>query len=299
MEEVTDIVIIGGGPAGLSAAINGRTRGKTVRVLSNAQNNLAKTEMIQNYLGYSKVTGQELMAEFRSHAQAMGVEIETGKVTNILPLKNQFVLSFGNDVVSAKAVILALGIARAKEIPGEGTFLGNGVSYCATCDGMLYRDKSVVVYGLADNAVEEANFLQKIGAKVTFVANGQRSPELNEAVAFISGSVVEIRGQERVTEIVVKPGAVAGTVQGEANQPQILAADGVFLLRNSIAPTALVPGLETDNGYIKVDRAMQTNIPGLYACGDCTGGLLQVSKATGEGLVAAQQAAKWIDANRK
>lgn len=298
MQEVTDIVIIGAGPAGLSAAINGRARGKSIRLLSNAQNNLAKTEMIQNYLGYAKATGQEMMESFLDHAKSMDVEVEIGKVTNILPLERQFVLSFGNDVVSAKAVILALGIARAKEIPGESAFLGNGVSYCATCDGMLYRGKSVVVLGLADNAVEEANFLQSIGAKVTFVAASLRPEELNEEIVYIRGSLAEIKGKERVTEVVVKLSATAKN-EDKGNSTQVVPVDGVFLLRNSIAPTALVPSLETENGYIKVNRNMETNIPGLFACGDCTGGFLQVSKAVGEGLVAALQAAKWIDANRK
>jgi len=294
MQEITDIVVIGAGPAGLSAAINGRARGKSVRVLSNAQNNLAKTEMIKNYLGFPEAAGKDMMESFLDHARKMDVEVETGKVTNILPLDSQFVLSCGSDVISAKAVILALGIARAKEIPGESKFLGNGVSYCATCDGMLYRGKSVLVYGLADNSVEEANFLQRIGAKVTFVGPTVRPEELNEEVPYIQGALAEIRGEERVKEVAVKQ---AGIPQGA--DLQTLQVDGVFLLRNSIAPTSLVPNIETENGYIKVNRNMETNIPGLFACGDCTGGYLQVAKAVGEGLIAALQAAKWIDANRK
>jgi thioredoxin reductase (NADPH) len=289
MVEITDIVIIGAGPAGLSAAINARARGKSVRVLSNLNNNLEKTEQINNHLGFIGATGQEMMSSFREHAKSMGIETEIGKVTNILPLKEQFVLSFSNDIVSAKAVILSFGIAKGKEIPGETSFLGNGVSYCATCDGMLYRGKEVVVLGAADNAVEEASFLHSIGAKVTFVASKERSQELNEAITYIKGSILEIKGQERVNQVMVKP---TGTDAME------LITEGVFLLRNSIAPTSLVPDIATENGYISVNQSMETNIAGLYACGDCTGGLLQVSKAVGEGLIAAQQAAKWLDSKK-
>lgn len=297
MEQLTDIVIIGAGPAGLSAAVNALSRGKTVRVLGNEHNYLEKAEQVDNYLGFFEVTGKTLMDQYHSHARDMGIVVEHGKVTNILPLKDQFVLSFGNDIVTGKTVILALGVAKGKELPGESRLLGNGVSYCATCDGMLYRGKTAVVSAQADNSVEEANFLHSIGVKVVFVGKNKKDEELHPEIVFIQGSVKEIRGEDRVSSVLVKHTekwtAPKGSQEGE-NMEEI-ETDVVFLLRNSLAPTSLVPNLETEEGFINVNRFMETNIPGLFACGDCTGGYLQVSKAVGEGLVAAQQAAKWID----
>lgn len=289
MGEITDIIVVGAGPAGLSAAINGLTRGKTVRVLSNAESYLAKAERVDNYLGFHDINGHEMMKAFESHAKKMGIEVETGKVSNIFPMNDQFMVNFGNDILMAKTVVLATGVAKTKAIRGEQELLGKGVSYCATCDGMLYRGKKAVVYGQADDAVEEANYLREIGVLVTFVANQQRPESLHEDIGFIRGSLAEIQGKDSVKGIQFKP---AGTTEKKQTS---LETDAVFILQNSIAPRALVAGLALENGYVAVDRRMATNIPGLYAAGDCTGIPLQISKAVGEGLVAAQQAAKHID----
>lgn len=281
MSDRIDIAVIGGGPAGLSAAINAAARGKTVRVLSASDTPLKRAETVDNYLGFYNITGDDLMKKFEEHALALGIATEHGRAANVMPLGNYFMINFSGNIIEATTVILAIGVARVREIPGEAEFLGRGVSYCATCDGMLYRKKKAVVWGLASDAVEEANFLHSIGVDVTFTARGERPEELNEEIPFISGAVSEIMGEKSVTAVRINK--------------DIVDTDGVFILRQAIAPTNLVPGLETEYGYIRVNNKMETNIPGLFAAGDCTGVPLQLSKAVGEGLIAAQMAAKYID----
>lgn len=280
-----DIAVVGGGPAGLSAAVNALARGKTVRLLSSGKTNLKHAENVDNYLGFYKITGGELMDRFEEHAAVLGISAEKGKVSNIMPLGGYFMLNFAGQIVEASAVVLAIGTAKAREIAGEAEFLGRGVSYCATCDGMLYRGRKAVVWGVAPDSAEEANFLHSIGAQVVFAAKGERPENLKPEIPFIPGAVSEIVGE----------GSVSAVRLGR----DLVETDGVFILRNAIAPTALVPGLETQNGFIRVDSRMETNIPGLFAAGDCTGAPLQIAKAVGEGLIAAQAAAKYIDSMGK
>jgi thioredoxin reductase (NADPH) len=128
MGEIVDIIIIGAGPAGLSAAVNALVRGKRVRIFSNRDNNLSKAERVDNHLGFYHMTGKELMDKFKEHAEAMGVKIEDGKAVNILPLGDSFMVNVNGQIIESKKVILAMGISKVKELPGEGRLLGNGVS---------------------------------------------------------------------------------------------------------------------------------------------------------------------------
>ena len=267
-----DIAVIGGGPAGLSAAIQARARNKSVLVVSgdDRDNPLYKTSRIDNYLGFYNVTGPELLERFRTHAGQMGVERRDGRVLNLLAVGGAYYLSIGSEVEQARAVVLATGVVRAKKYPGEAERLGAGVSYCATCDGMLYRGKPVAVVGYTDTARQEAEFLQKIGCSVTY---------------FDRPKQCEIRGDGRVESV---------TCDGRT-----IPAEGVFILRPTMAPTELFPGLAVEQGYVTVDRRMATNLPGLFAAGDCTGGPLQVSKAAGDGLIAGQSAAAWAAAQER
>ena len=279
-----EIAIIGAGPAGLSAGINAIARGNTVRIFSSESNYLLRAEKVNNYLGLYDVDGRQMMEQFLSHARAMGVVPEKGKAANILPMGEYFLLNVDGEMVEAKTVILATGVSSAKEIPGERELLGRGVSYCATCDGMLYRGKSAVVWGLSPEAAKEANFLQEIGVSVTFVSASAFREGLAEQIPYLSGAVKQVSGKEKVEAVLVNG--------------QELPADGLFILRNSIAPAALVEELVLEEGYIKVNHKMETNVPGLYAAGDCTGKPLQVSKAVGEGLIAAQMAAAYLDGHK-
>ena len=275
-----DCAVIGSGPAGLSAAINLRQRGKTACVLGAAPGFLSKAEQVDNYLGLPGVTGNGMIDQFLSHAKEMGIIPLEGRAANILPAGDYFMINFNGEIMESKTVILACGIARAKPIPGEAELLGRGVSYCATCDGMLYRGKKILVWGLSPEAAHEANFLASIGCSVTFVA-AKQPPELKEEIRFIPGTVKAVGG-----EPVVK-WAQIGAVQEEF--------EGVFILRSAIAPDTLLPGLALENGSIVVNRSMETNIPGVYAAGDVTGAPLQVAKAVSEGLIAALSVADYLD----
>ncbi len=278
-----DIAVIGSGPAGLSAAINARARGKTVLVVGNdyRESPLYRAERVDNYLGMPGRTGAELMEAYRRHAEAMEVELRTGRVLNIMQMDGTSYLSIGSDLETAGAVVLATGVVRGRKLPGEARYLGRGVSYCATCDGMLYRGRPVVVVDLAPDAAEEANFLQGIGCQVTYVS-AKRPEGLVPAIQWVRRTGgLEILGEDTVTALRV----------GEAELP----AQCVFLLRSAFPPADLLPDLALEDGYITVDRRMRTNLPGVFAAGDCTGLPLQLAKAVGEGLVAGQSAAEYVD----
>jgi len=281
MGDIVDIIIIGAGPAGLSAAVNAVTRGKTVRIFSNKENNLSKAERVDNHLGFYHASGKELMDKFKEHAKAMDIKIEEGMAVNILPLGESFMVNVNGEIFESKKVILAMGISKVKELPGEGRLLGNGVSYCATCDGMLYRGKNALVWDQSKDAWEEANFLQSIGVNVTFISKKPKQENLSNDIKFIEGTITEIIGEN--------------TVEAVNTGNDLIKTDAVFMLRDAVAPAALIDGLELDGNFINTNKHMETNIPGLYAAGDITGKPLQLSKAIGEGLIAAQHAALQID----
>ena len=266
-----DVLVIGGGPAGLSASINVRARGRSALVVSNPleENPLWRAEKVDNYLGLPGVTGTELLEQFRRHAEELGADFVLGRVISLMAW-NGFHLTVGSEIYEGETLILAPGVVRQAKYPGETEYLGRGVSYCATCDGMLYRGKPVAVVGYTDTARQEAEFLQKIGCSVTY---------------FDRPKQCEIRGDGRVESV---------TCDGRT-----IPAEGVFILRPTMAPTELFPGLAVEQGYVTVDRRMATNLPGLFAAGDCTGGPLQVSKAAGDGLIAGQSAAAWAAAQER
>lgn len=255
-----DLLVIGGGPAGLTAAIHARARDKSVLVVTNqpTASPLCKAPAMANYPGLPGVTGLELVERLAGQARDMGAEFKTGRALSVMPMGGSVMVSVENDVAEGRAAILAPGVSRAAPLPGEEALLGRGVSYCATCDGMFYRGKRVVCAGDAPNFEEEAEFLRSIGCQV--------------AVKRLAG--LSILGEDRVTGV--------RDAAGEETP-----CDGVFLLRASIAPGQLAPGLALENGYIKVDGRMATNLPGIYAAGDCTGQPLQLAKAVGQGQTAA------------
>ena len=277
-----DVIVIGGGPAGLSAAVQARVRNKSVLVVSSPAEDLPvwKAERIDNYLGLPGLSGAELVERFEAHARELGVERRTGRALNAMPMDGGFFVAVDSDVVEGSALVLASGVSQGPALPGELEHLGAGVSYCATCDGMLYRNKDVVVVGKSTHAPEEANYLHGLGCRVTYVS--AKPPEgLDPAIPVVQARRLAILGE--------------GKVSGLEADGQVLPCDGVFLLRSAVAPTQLLPGLELDGPYIRVDRNMATNLPGVFAAGDCTGLPLQISKAVGEGLVAGLRAAEFPD----
>lgn len=278
-----DIIVLGSGPAGLSAAVTARGRNKSVLVIGNRWQDspLARAERVDNYLGMPGMTGMEMLEAFQRHAQEMGVEQVTGKVLSIMEWEG-FNLTVGSQLYQGSALILAPGVVRQAKFPGEETYLGRGVSYCATCDGMLYRNKPVAVVGRSKDAPHEAAYLKSIGCQVVYVAP-KRPEELEEDIPFIQAAKLAVKGEQTVTAL-------------EADGADI-PVNGVFILREAVAPGDLLPGLTLEKGAIQVDRSMATSVPGVFAAGDATGAPLQVSKAVGEGLVAALSACEYLDRN--
>ena len=276
-----DVIVLGSGPAGLAAAVAAQGRNKKVLVIGNRWEDspLAKAERVDNYLGLPGLTGREMLEVFHRHAVASGAEMVTGRVISLMEWDG-FMLTVGSDVYQGKVLVLAPGVVRQAKFPGEQEYLGRGVSYCATCDGMLYRGKQVIVVGRSKDAPHEANFLKGLGCQVTYVA--QKEPEgLDTEIPVVKANRLEVEGSETVTALIA---------DGER-----LPCDGVFILRDAVASTDLLPQLATENGAIVVDRAMATNVPGVFAAGDCTGGPLQIAKAVGEGHIAGLSAADYLD----
>ena len=280
-----DILVLGSGPAGLAAAVGARGRNKSVLVIGNRWQDspLAKAEKVDNYLGMPGRTGTQMLEEFYNHALSAGVDFVTGRAISLM-VWNGFMVTVGSQVYEGSALILAPGVSRQAKYPGEAEYLGRGVSYCATCDGMLYRNKPVAVVGRSSDAPQEANYLKSLGCQVVYVSP-QPPRGLDKEIPFIKANRLAVKGEATVTAL-------------EADGADI-PCNGVFILRQAVAPTDLLPALETENGVIKVDRHMATNVEGVFAAGDCTGGPLQVAKAVGEGHVAALSACEYLDQQQK
>lgn len=278
-----DMAIIGTGPAGLSAAINATIRNKKVIIFGSEDlsQKLVKAPSIDNYLGFYEISGEELKDRFKKHIKEMNIEITTNKVNNIYAMGEYFALMSGNDMYEANSVILATGVEYGKPIKGEEEFLGKGVGYCATCDAPLYRDKKVAIIGYNHEAEEDANFLSEIASKTYFIPMHKGDIKLNESVEVIKDHPVEISGENLVSKLKLKNKEID--------------VDGVFVMKDSASPKALVPGIETEGVHIKVNLNMETNIPGCYACGDCVGKPYQYLKAAGQGQVAALNAVAYLD----
>ena len=271
-----DIAIIGAGPAGYSAAINARKREKSVIVIGQNTGWLSRAESIENYPGMPGISGQQMLSVMADQAKAMGAELRGGVVHQVIAMGESFALSLGADFVEARKVILATGAKQPRLLPGEERLLGRGVSYCGTCDGMLYRGKNVAVIGAGAEAVPEANFLMSLCASVTFF--GKPDDALDSRIQVREEKVTEITGDMRASGLIV----------GGEETP----FDGVFIFREAMALSSLLPGLEMDGAFIRVDRQMRTSLAGVFAAGDCTGLPLQVAKAVGEGCIAALAAAQ-------
>jgi len=277
---MVDVAIVGGGPAGFSAAINARARGASCVIVSNdiTSNPLAKSERVDNYPGLRGVTGLALLEKMRDEAVEAGAELRRGHVLSVAHYGDMFMLSVGSDIIEAKTVILATGVRSPKKLNGEDTLLGRGVSYCATCDGMLYRGKRAAVIGDAEDLAEEAALLRRIGVDVTVVGTAKPA-QLDADIPF-----------ETAKPTAVKSGTPVALVTDIGELP----FDCVFILRNEQAMDTLVPDLETDGRFVTVNARCETNIDGLFAAGDCTGKPLQVAKAVSDGLIAAWSATEYL-----
>ena len=282
-----DIAIIGTGPAGVSAALTAKNRNKSILLLGSGEmsEKVAKAHEIRNYPGLPFVKGADMAAAFRDQLDRMEIAITEKRVGAVYAMGDYFALQVGEEMEEAETVILATGVVQAKPLPGEEEFLGRGVSYCATCDAPLYRGKPVTVIGYSPREEAEAAFLAEVCSKVTYFPQYQEETNLPETVEVIREKPEAILKQDA--------GLAVKTAGGE------YPAAAVFVLREAVAPSQLVPGLETEGTHVKVNRKMETNLPGVFACGDLTGTPYQYVKAAGEGNVAAISAAAYIDRKKK
>lgn len=283
MDNRYDIAIIGSGPAGISAAINAKIRNKKIILFGSRDlsTKLIKAPKINNYLGFYNVAGEELKNQFQRHMDSMGIEIVNERINNVYAMGDYFTLMVNEKMYEATTVILATGVEYTKPLSGEEKFLGRGVGYCATCDAPLYKGKIVTIVGYNKEAEEDANYVSELAAKVYYVPMYKGEYNLRSEIQILQDKPVEIQGDNFVSKLILKENEVD--------------TDGVFVLKDSVPPAQLVPGLEIEEGHIKVDRLMKTNIPGCFAAGDCIGKPYQYIKAAGEGQIAALSAVSYLD----
>lgn len=280
---VYDTAIIGTGPAALSAALNLKLHEKSVLMFGSQAMSVKveKSELIANYPGVPMVQGSELNARFREQLEEMGLQITEKKVTQVMPMSPGFMVLGDSDVYQAKTVLFATGAVSPKGFPGEEKLLGRGVSYCATCDGFLYRDRTIAVYCAQREYEHEVSYLAGLANRVYLFTPYKEVSVSQETIVRLERPIRQIYGEDRVQGIILSD---------ETKLP----VDGVFLLRNAISHDKLLPGLATQGPHIVTDRQMKTNVEGCFAAGDCTGRPYQIAKAVGEGNVAAHTILEYL-----
>lgn len=279
-----DVIVVGSGPAGISAAINVANRKRTVAVMDGQPpfGRSRKAHSIPNYPGFTFTSGEELATAFMRHLDEFDVPLIGEKVSKIIRAEDEFVVFSEREVYRAGAVVLATGVYREAEIAGEEELVGQGVSYCVTCDGRLFAGRRGAFISYAPQGEEEASALaQDYGVEVTYLPLYQGDYRLPEGVRVLPGA--------RPTRLARVDGDLRVSLPGEDLQ-----VDAVFIYKNSVSPRTLLEGLASDGRHVTVNRHMETAVPGVFAAGDCTGEPYQIAKAVGEGQVAALQAVRFL-----
>lgn len=297
-----DVIIIGAGPSGISASLYTVRANKKTLVLYEDKAGLEKANKIENYYGFENgINGEELYNIGIKQAKNLGADVKKEEVIKIeinndmycnndnvnenkdSTSKYRFLVTTSNGLYKAKVVILATGNKKNKpKIKGIEKFDGKGVSYCAICDGFFYKNKDVAVIGSGDYAISETNDLINVVKDVTILTNGEKAPDFRaDNVKIETRGIKEIKGDTKVDEVVLDDGTN-------------LKIDGIFVAQGVAGSSDFAKklGALTNKDNIVVNENMETNVDGLFACGDCTGGLLQVAKAVHEGAVAGLAAIK-------
>jgi thioredoxin reductase (NADPH) len=303
-----EVIIVGGGPAGLSAGLYcQRAALKTVlfeKAVPGGQ--IAISKDVENYPGVEGISGFDLAERMVHHAQSFGLEVVRREVTNVEAGDNlHAVMLAGGELVHTIALILAAGgSVRKLGIPGEAEYLGTGVSYCATCDGFFFRDKTVVVIGGGDTAVEEALYLSRLAAKVYVVhrRNTLRAGKLLQS-RLVSEPRIEIIWNTIITEIKGSGGSVSAVSfeNVETGERGDLQADGVFIFVGYLPNNQLIPYAVRMNaqGFVITDEKCATSVPGIFAVGDVRQKFAnQIVVAAADGCIAALAAAHYVEAHK-
>ena len=283
-----DVTIIGAGPAGISASLYAKRANLNVLVLYYGESNLEQASKIDNYYGFKEgIGGKELFFSGIEQAKNLGVQVENLEVLGIESQEDIFCIKTEKENFETKTVIIATGNRKLKpNINGIKEFEGRGVSYCAICDAFFYRNKNVVVIGNGKFAVNEATELSHVAGSVTILTNGQEKPECEFDVN--TNKIEAITGEEKVSKVKFENG---GSIE----------VDGVFVALGEAGASdfAKTLGIMQNGENIQVSENMETNVPGIYACGNITGGLLQICKAVYEGAKAGLSVVNYIRANKK
>lgn len=282
-----DLIIIGAGPAGISASLYAKRANNNVLILYNGESNLEKAEKIDNYYGFENgISGKELYDIGIKQAENIGVKVKQEEVLHIEQIADGFEITTTENSYESKALILATGNKKIRpNIKGLQEFEGKGISYCAICDGFFYKNKNVVVIGNGKFAINEANILKNIAKNVIILTNGLQITN-NSNFNVNTNKIKEFKGGLRVQEIVFED---SSTIE----------IDGVFIALGEASGMDFAKkiGILTNNDNIVVNEKMETNVKGIFACGNTNGGLLQVSKAVYEGAVAGLSAANYLSFN--
>lgn len=280
---MVDVVIIGAGPAGISASLYAKRANLNVLVLYHGESNVEQANKIDNFYGFpGGISGTDLYNNGIKQAQELGVEVKEAQVVGVENLGSHFNVKTVKGNFETKTIIIATGNKKLKpDIPGVKEYEGKGISYCAICDAFFFRNKNVAIIGNGEFAISEANELSHIVNKVTILTNGLESPACDYEVN--TNRIKQITGNKRVEKIEFEDGSA-------------IEIDGVFIALGEAGASdfAKTLGLMQDGDNIKVNENMETNIKGIYTCGNITGGLLQVSKAVYEGAVAGLSAVNYI-----
>ena len=284
-----DVIIIGAGPAGISASIYTKRANLKTMIIYQNNSNLEKAELIENYYGFAKgITGIDLYNEGIKQAENLGVELKEEEVINIKMNENGFEVITDKNEYKTKNIVLATG--NKKNIPkikGIQEFEGRGISYCAVCDGFFYRNKDIVVIGNGKYAIAETNELINLANQIIILTDGEKAPEFRaDNVKIDTRKIEEIQGEKKVEQIKLEDNTIIKT-------------DGIFVAKGVAGSNEFAKklGIITNKDKIVVNEKMETNIPGIYACGDCTGGILQISKAVYEGTKAGLEVIKRVKQN--